>query len=56
MYDDINGAMAAGIKGYLVRTGKYREDDENKMDQSPARVVDTFSDAVDSIIKDISKV
>jgi len=31
---DVGGAMAAGLQGILVRTGKYREGDEEKMGPS----------------------
>lgn len=49
--DDIGGAQSIGIKGYLVKTGKYRAKDEEKIDPLPYKVVNNFSEAVDDIIK-----
>ncbi|KAI4467543.1 4-nitrophenylphosphatase-related [Holotrichia oblita] len=48
--DDIKGAIAIGMKGILVKTGKYREGDEHKIETKPA-VVANFSEAVQEIIK-----
>ncbi|CAG5134371.1 unnamed protein product [Candidula unifasciata] len=50
--DDIAGAQAAGMRGILVRTGKYRDGDENKISPPPFRVADNFSQAVD-VIKEL---
>ncbi|BFZ14134.1 hypothetical protein BsWGS_17172 [Bradybaena similaris] len=47
--DDIAGAQAAGMKGILVQTGKYRDGDENKINPPPFRVAADFSHAVDII-------
>ena len=51
--DDILGAQTAGIKGILVKTGKYREGDENRMAEEsgrrPWRVADDFVHAVQMI-------
>lgn len=44
--DDIGGAQSAGMQGILVRTGKYREGDEQKIFPPPCHVVDSFADAV----------
>ena len=40
---DVGGAMAAGLPGVLVRTGKYRED-ALKAGVTPTAVVDSISD------------
>jgi HAD superfamily hydrolase (TIGR01458 family) len=43
---DVGGAMAAGLRGILVRTGKYRQGDETKIDPSPTVVADDLAAAV----------
>ncbi|KAJ3302336.1 Suppressor of Sensor Kinase (SLN1), partial [Blyttiomyces sp. JEL0837] len=48
--DDVGGAMALGMKGVLVKTGKYRPLDESKHGVTPTRVVSDFSEAVDLIL------
>ncbi|XP_050304037.1 haloacid dehalogenase-like hydrolase domain-containing protein 2 [Anthonomus grandis grandis] len=53
--DDIKGAMDAGLLGYLVKTGKYREGDEQKICPKPTAVFPSFVEAVDSIIYSITK-
>ncbi|KAL1452848.1 hypothetical protein WDU94_007036 [Cyamophila willieti] len=47
--DDIQGAQRAGIRGCLVRTGKYRPGDENKIEPAPAFVFENFAEAVRGI-------
>ncbi|OWF47844.1 haloacid dehalogenase-like hydrolase domain-containing protein 2 [Mizuhopecten yessoensis] len=49
--DDIGGAMATGMFGILVKTGKYRDGDENKIDPKPTYIADNFSGAVDYILQ-----
>ena len=44
--DDIGGGQAAGIPGILVRTGKFRPDDEHHATIRPDLVVDDFAAAV----------
>jgi HAD superfamily hydrolase (TIGR01458 family) len=44
--DDIGGAQEAGIPGILVRTGKFRPEDERHATIRPDRVVDDFAAAV----------
>ncbi|XP_014287733.1 haloacid dehalogenase-like hydrolase domain-containing protein 2 [Halyomorpha halys] len=52
--DDVGGAQALGMKGYLVKTGKYRDNDENKIDPAPYKTVNNFSEAVDDIISSLN--
>jgi len=47
---DVAGALAAGLAGILVRSGKYREGDETTIDPPPSAVVDDLSAAVDWIL------
>lgn len=47
--DDIGGAQAAGIPGILVRTGKFRAEDERHETIRPQLVVDNFAAAVAAI-------
>lgn len=49
--DDIGGAQHAGIAGILVRTGKFRAQDESDEGVRPALVVDDFAAAVDAILR-----
>ena len=42
---DVNGALAAGLRGILVRTGKYRPGDETRL-ASGGEVVDDIAAAV----------
>jgi HAD superfamily hydrolase (TIGR01458 family) len=41
---DIGGALRAGVKAILVRTGKYREDAVNESGIEPTVVVDSIAD------------
>lgn len=47
---DVGGAMAAGLDGILVRTGKYRPGDEKKITPGPSYVADDLSAAADWIL------
>lgn len=51
--DDVAGAQNAGIQGILVRTGKYRDGDEDAITPAPTRVCESFVQAVDHIIQGI---
>nr|XP_061836900.1 haloacid dehalogenase-like hydrolase domain-containing protein 2 isoform X2 [Nerophis lumbriciformis] len=51
--DDVGGAQSAGMLGILVRTGKYRPGDENKVNPAPHLTCDTFPDAVDHILHNL---
>ncbi|KAJ7389030.1 Haloacid dehalogenase-like hydrolase domain-containing protein 2 [Desmophyllum pertusum] len=48
--DDVGGAEAIGIKGFLVQTGKYRDGDEHRLANPPFAVCKDFSAAVDQIL------
>lgn len=49
--DDVGGAQAAGLRGVLVRTGKYRPGDETKHeDIQPEQTVENFAAAVDFVL------
>lgn len=47
--DDVCGAIAAGLRGILVRTGKYRASDEARLPKENASVADNLSAAVNQI-------
>ncbi len=47
---DVGGAMAAGLMGVLVRTGKYRAGQEAKLSQPPNMVAADLQAAVDAIL------
>ena len=47
----MNGALAAGLGGILVRTGKYRRGDEDRLDSSRAVVVNDVVAAVEWILE-----
>ena len=46
---DIAGAQAVGIPGILVRTGKYRPGDEDRIDPPPAAVCDDLASAAKTV-------
>nr|CAB3252202.1 haloacid dehalogenase-like hydrolase domain-containing protein 2 [Phallusia mammillata] len=48
--DDVGGAINAGMHGILVKTGKYLEGDETKINLPSERVATNFSAAVDLIL------
>jgi HAD superfamily hydrolase (TIGR01458 family) len=50
VHDDVCGAVAAGLQGILVRTGKYRRGDEQQLSQPNATVADNIAAAVDLIV------
>lgn len=51
VFSDVEGAMRAGLQASLVKTGKYREGDEFKIDTLPSRVVENFTQLVDELLK-----
>jgi HAD superfamily hydrolase (TIGR01458 family) len=50
VHDDVCGAVDAGLRGILVRTGKYRENDERHLIPSSATVADDLAAAVEQIL------
>lgn len=46
---DVGGAMAAGLKGVLVRTGKYRPGQEDQLPVRPTLVADDLRAAVEHL-------
>lgn len=54
MKDDVAGAQAVGIRGFLVKTGKYRPGDEKTIEPAPTELCDSFPQAVDIILKNIA--
>ncbi|GAB1861682.1 Haloacid dehalogenase-like hydrolase domain-containing protein 2 [Camponotus japonicus] len=51
--DDVAGAQAAGIRGILVQTGKYRTGDEKTITPEPTKVCSSFVEAVEGILDEI---
>ncbi len=51
--DDIGGAMASGMAGILVQTGKYRAGDESKVIHPPSEICRNFPAAVEALIQSI---
>ncbi|XP_048773320.2 haloacid dehalogenase-like hydrolase domain-containing protein 2 [Ostrea edulis] len=51
--DDVAGAQDCGMLGILVKTGKYRTKDEEKIDPKPYMTVNNFSHAVDRIVTNL---
>uniref|UniRef100_V9L1E3 Haloacid dehalogenase-like hydrolase domain-containing protein 2 n=2 Tax=Callorhinchus milii TaxID=7868 RepID=V9L1E3_CALMI len=49
--DDVGGAQNAGMLGILVKTGKYRAGDEEKISPGPYLTCDSFPQAVDHILQ-----
>ncbi|PIO56913.1 hypothetical protein TELCIR_14907 [Teladorsagia circumcincta] len=49
--DDVLGAIKSGMKGILVRTGKYRTGDEQQIPSERRNCVESFAEAVDLIEK-----
>lgn len=47
---DVGGALAAGLQGLLVRTGKYRPGAESGMDPPPTHIADDLASAVEWIL------
>ena len=50
VFGDVEGALAAGIRACLVRTGKYRRGDESRID-GDFTVVDDVGRAVDLVLR-----
>lgn len=52
--DDVEGALRAGMKAILVRSGKYRSGDEASSSIEPTAVCDNFAAAVEFITEKYS--
>lgn len=48
---DVEGAMAAGMAGILVRTGKYRDGDETRIKPAPTATLADLREAVDWVLE-----
>ena len=48
--DDVGGAMQCGMRGYLVKTGKYVSGDELNKGVNPTMVFNNLADAIDHIL------
>jgi HAD superfamily hydrolase (TIGR01458 family) len=48
LWADVAGAQGAGLQGWLVRTGKFRQDVLEKSGVRPDRVLDSVADVVDT--------
>ena len=53
--DDVGGAQANGIRGILVRTGKYRPADERNEMIKPNLIADNIAEATDQILRTASQ-
>nr|XP_054764046.1 haloacid dehalogenase-like hydrolase domain-containing protein 2 [Lytechinus pictus] len=49
---DVEGAQRIGMKGILVKTGKYREGDEEKITQPPTAICQDFPAAIELLLRD----
>ncbi|XP_036612216.1 haloacid dehalogenase-like hydrolase domain-containing protein 2 [Trichosurus vulpecula] len=49
--DDVGGAQSIGMLGILVKTGKYRTADEEKINPAPYLTCESFPHAVDHILQ-----
>ncbi|XP_025051301.1 haloacid dehalogenase-like hydrolase domain-containing protein 2 isoform X1 [Alligator sinensis] len=49
--DDVGGAQNAGMLGILVKTGKYRPEDESKISPCPYLTCESFPKAVEHILQ-----
>jgi ribonucleotide monophosphatase NagD (HAD superfamily) len=47
---DVGGAMASGLMGILVKTGKYRPGQETDLPQPPTLIADNLKAAVDLLL------
>ncbi len=47
--NDVGGGIAAGMKGVLVRTGKYREGCEENRERPPDCILDSISDLFEQV-------
>jgi ribonucleotide monophosphatase NagD (HAD superfamily) len=45
------GALNSGMNAILVKTGKYREGDEHRIEKKPLFVADNFAHAIEFMLK-----
>jgi len=50
VYGDVEGALKAGLRACLVRTGKYQSGDENRV-EGDFRVVNSIVEAVEAVLE-----
>ena len=50
---DVNGALSAGLQAILVKTGKYRDSDEQRIQDASANIVSDIGEAVELIISKV---
>jgi ribonucleotide monophosphatase NagD (HAD superfamily) len=50
-FADVQGALAAGLRGCLVQTGKYTPGDEDKIRHPGAWVLPSVVEAVNQVVK-----
>jgi len=50
LVDDVGGAQAAGLRGFLVRTGKFRAEDEHHEQIHPDGIFNDLAAAIDHIL------
>ena len=50
------GAQNCGMNAILVKTGKYRDDDENKIEKKPLFVANNFANAVEYILNNFPQI
>lgn len=48
---DVGGAQRLGMRGFLVRTGKYKKSDETERGVRADHVFDNLNDAIEAIVK-----
>ena len=47
---DVGGAQSCGLRGILVRTGKYRPTDESHPKVKPDKIVDNLAEIVNILL------
>lgn len=52
---DVGGAQQVGMRGFLVRTGKYKKTDETERGVTPDDVFDNLNQAIDILIKETNR-
>jgi len=52
LWSDVRGAQQAGMRGWLVRTGKFREDQLRESGVVPDQVIDSVADVIRAVARD----